>query len=173
MGRRPASAMPIAAPVMASSDSGVPKTRSGPYFASKPRVVPWIDLGSSTSRPKTSTAGSRAISWSVASRIASTYEIARGGATFRCAGLTVNGTAIHSPRSAANGRRGNLSIREYVLKQLTGLRIVAFRRVGEHCRDFGFHCILDALSLRRRHEPGDAPELVAFAPRPGFLCGPV
>ena len=35
IGRSPANAMPIAAPVMASSDSGVPKTRSGPYFSSE------------------------------------------------------------------------------------------------------------------------------------------
>ena len=36
IGRSPARAMPMAAPVMASSDSGVPKTRSGPYFCEQP-----------------------------------------------------------------------------------------------------------------------------------------
>ena len=35
IGRSPARAMPMATPVMASSDSGVPKTRSGPYFSSQ------------------------------------------------------------------------------------------------------------------------------------------
>ncbi len=72
IGRRPASAMPTAAPVMASSDRGVPKTRSGPYSSSRPRVVPWMAFGSSASRPKRTTAGSRAISRAVASRTAST-----------------------------------------------------------------------------------------------------
>ncbi len=36
IGRSPARAMPMAAPVMASSERGVPKTRSGPYLASSP-----------------------------------------------------------------------------------------------------------------------------------------
>src|SRR5580698_9166395 len=69
--------MPMAAPVMASSESGVPKTRSGPSFCSNPLVVPWIALGSSTSSPKTMTDESRSISWSVASRTASVYERVR------------------------------------------------------------------------------------------------
>src|SRR5581483_1710478 len=75
MGRSPASAMPMAAPVMASSARGVPNTRSGPYFCCRPLVVPWMALGSSTSSPKMMTDVSRAISWSVASRTASVYEI--------------------------------------------------------------------------------------------------
>src|SRR5258708_6389187 len=72
IGRNPARAMPTATPVMASSESGVPKTRSGPYLSVRPRVVPRMAFGSSTSRPKSSTFSSRAISWSVASRMAST-----------------------------------------------------------------------------------------------------
>src|SRR5258706_6535519 len=74
IGRNPASAMPTAAPVIASSERGVPKTRSDPYFSARPRVVPRIAFGSSTSSPNSSTFASRAISWSVASRIASTYD---------------------------------------------------------------------------------------------------
>ena len=45
IGRRPARAMPTAAPVMASSDSGVPKTRSGPYFSSQAAGRPLDGLG--------------------------------------------------------------------------------------------------------------------------------
>ena len=40
MGRYPAMAMPIATPVMASSDSGVSKQRAGPNFLCRPMVVP-------------------------------------------------------------------------------------------------------------------------------------
>src|SRR5262245_26009710 len=83
IGRSPARAMPIAAPVMASSDRAVPTTRSEPYFSTRPRVVPWMALGSSTSRPKTTTDGSRAISWSAASRTASTQESVRGSLVAR------------------------------------------------------------------------------------------
>ena len=43
-GRMPAIAAPIATPVMASSDSGVPNTRSGPNSCTRPRVEPWIAL---------------------------------------------------------------------------------------------------------------------------------
>ena len=39
-GRSPAIAAPIATPVIASSESGVLKTRSGPNLAASPRVVP-------------------------------------------------------------------------------------------------------------------------------------
>ena len=39
IGRSPASAIPMAAPVIASSDRGVPKTRSGPCRSTRPSVV--------------------------------------------------------------------------------------------------------------------------------------
>src|ERR1044071_1180760 len=67
----------MATPVMASSESGVPNTRSGPNFSNSPRVVPWIAFGSSTSKPNRITDESRAISCSVASRTASTYDSSR------------------------------------------------------------------------------------------------
>src|SRR5258708_36271586 len=67
----------MATPVIASSESGVPNTRAAPYFSTSPRVVPWMAFGSSTSRPKRMTEASRSISWSVASRMASTYDNGR------------------------------------------------------------------------------------------------
>ena len=45
IGRSPARAMPMATPVMASSDSGVPKTRSGPYFSDQAARRPLDRLG--------------------------------------------------------------------------------------------------------------------------------
>lgn len=72
IGRIPAMAAPMATPVIASSDKGVVKMRSGPKRSSRPRVDPWIALWSSTSRPKTKTLSSRAISWDTASARAST-----------------------------------------------------------------------------------------------------
>src|ERR1039458_10342286 len=45
-------AAPIATPVMASSESGVLKTRSLPKRCCRPRVEPCIALWSSTSRPR-------------------------------------------------------------------------------------------------------------------------
>ncbi len=43
-GRIPAIAAPIATPVIASSESGVVNTRSGPKRSTRPRVDPWIAL---------------------------------------------------------------------------------------------------------------------------------
>jgi hypothetical protein len=77
IGRRPASAAPMATPVMPSSASGVSKTRSSPYLSWRPRVVPHIPLASSMPWPSTMTRGSAAISWSIASRIASLHLITR------------------------------------------------------------------------------------------------
>src|SRR3989344_3459938 len=68
MGCRPAIAEPTARPVSAASEVGVSRMRSG-YFCLRPLVVPPAPCG--TPRPITYTEGSAAITWSVASRMAS------------------------------------------------------------------------------------------------------
>src|SRR6185437_12906351 len=80
--------MPMAAPLIASSERGVPKTRSGPKRSRRPRVVPWIAFGSSTSSPKTITDSSRSISCSAASRTASTNDSVRSTASRERFGLS-------------------------------------------------------------------------------------
>ena len=69
-GRSPVTAAPNAAPAIASSEIGVSKTRSGPCFSCSPGVVMNTPPGAATSSPKKTTAGSRSISSSSASRIA-------------------------------------------------------------------------------------------------------
>src|SRR5437667_5375758 len=61
-GLSPEIAAPKAAPVIASSDNGVPKHRSLPNFSTRPLVLPKMRLWSGTSRPKTKTEGSASIS---------------------------------------------------------------------------------------------------------------
>src|SRR3989338_6354736 len=61
-------AEPTARPVSAASEVGVSRMRSG-YFCLRPLVVPPAPCG--TPRPITYTDGSAAITWSVASRMAS------------------------------------------------------------------------------------------------------
>src|SRR5438105_369266 len=158
IGRNPASAMPIAAPVIASSDSGVPKTRSGPYFSTSPRVVPWIAFGSSTSSPNTITEESRAISWSVASRTASTKERVRSSpGPLPNPSPTGRRAFVFSPFP---GREGGWGVRFRLLSLMRGegisflLEDVAheFGRVGERARlgeregirQFLFNLVLNA-----------------------------
>jgi hypothetical protein len=69
-GRRPHTAAPNAAPVMASSEIGVSKTRSSPCAACSPGVAANTPPGLATSSPKKTTRSSRASSSSSASRIA-------------------------------------------------------------------------------------------------------
>src|SRR4051812_40601743 len=83
-GRSPPTALPKAAPAMASSEIGVSNTRSGPCFSCRPPVTANTPPGAATSSPKKITASSRASSSSRASQIASrksssaTLELRRG-----------------------------------------------------------------------------------------------
>src|SRR4051812_36174952 len=148
--------MPIAAPVIASSERGVPKTRSGPYFSSSPRVVPWIDFGSSTSRPNTTTFGSRAISRSAASRTASTKESVRSAA-----GRGKRSTAFSTSRGDGIG-----VLLVDVAHEFGRDREGAGPREREGGRDLGVHLGLDAGPLVRgellpepAHRVGGDPRL--------------
>ncbi len=142
IGRSPARAMPMAAPVIASSDSGVPKTRSAPYFSGRPSVVPWIAFGSSTSSPNRTTFGSRAISRSVASRIASTNERTRSPV------FVVREAARSSRRQAANSSASSVKMSRH-----------QFARVRERAR-------LRELERGGRSRPPPPPRS-AFARRAG------
>src|SRR5260221_2344601 len=62
-GRSPAWAAPTAIPTKAVSDTGVSKTRDSPNSRWRPRVAPKTPPRRPTSSPKTTTEGSRAISW--------------------------------------------------------------------------------------------------------------
>src|SRR5690242_4515187 len=146
--------MPMAAPVMASSDSGVPKTRSGPYLSASPRVVPWIAFGSSTSRPKTITAGSRAISWSAASRTASTNDSVRSemGAALR--------TALSRTRGEGIG-----FLLEDVRREFRRRGERARFREGEGVREFLLDLILNAHPVARGKRVRQLSQRVGGDPR--------
>src|SRR5260221_8790668 len=134
--------MPTAAPVMASSASGVPNTRSGPYLSTSPRVVPRMALGSSTSRPKRMTELSRSISRSCASRTASTNASVR----------VASAGAIHVRPELVRGREG------------------ARLREGEGLGDFRFDFPFDAPPLVGRKHAAQARDLVAAHPGIGFVA---
>src|SRR4051812_33434837 len=70
-GRRPATALPNAAPASASSEIGVSNTRSAPCFSISPGVTANTPPAAATSSPKKITESSRASSSSSACRIAS------------------------------------------------------------------------------------------------------
>src|SRR3954470_3200066 len=70
-GRSPATALPNAAPAIASSEIGVSKTRSAPCFSISPGVTANTPPAAATSSPKKITESSRASSSSIACRIAS------------------------------------------------------------------------------------------------------
>ena len=74
-GRFPDTAAPNAAPVIASSEIGVSKTRLAPYFSYSPGVAAKTPPAAATSSPKKITLSSRASSSSSASRIASRNSI--------------------------------------------------------------------------------------------------
>src|SRR2546421_2213909 len=160
IGRSPARAMPTAAPVIASSDSGVPNTRPGPYFSSRPRVVPWIAFGSSTSRPKTITFGSRAISRSAASRTASTNDSVRPAAARLATLPAARGEGIDFLLEDVRGEFGDVRERA---------------ALGERERggDLGLHLAFDRGPLGGREFGGEPADRVSFDPRPALGRGPV
>src|SRR5260370_11228050 len=168
MGRRPARAMPTAAPVMASSDSGVPKARCGPYFSARPRVVPWMAFGSSTSRPNRTTDGSRAISWSVASRTASTKESVRGETA--CRGPAVRPCWRGRSVEAGDGMGFLL---EDVAGQLLGAGERAVLGEGEGRGHLAADLLLDRGPRLGAQRLGQAAQRVGGEPRPGLLLGAV
>src|SRR5580658_5166227 len=164
---------------MASSERGVPKTRSAPYFSTNPRVVPWMAFGSSTSRPKTITDRSRSISWSVASRTASTYESVRSTFASRGPPLTASrgesisfitvGVMSGSPLQ----REGFGSGVEDVGRQLGQVRERARLGKGDRFFDFLVDFRFDLLAFASRQKFGQPFDLVVFDPRLGLLASPV
>jgi hypothetical protein len=70
-GRRPVSAAPMAQPVMAASEMGVSRTRSGPNCSSSPSVTPKAPPYVPMSSPSSTTLGSCSIACRSASRTAS------------------------------------------------------------------------------------------------------
>src|SRR5260370_24094767 len=141
IGRKPAMAAPIATPVIASSDSGVSNTRPGPNFSASPRVVPLMPLWSSTPRPNSTTDGSRPITWSVASRIASTYD----------------------------SRRSSVLVRIDMRPQLLIGRVRTCIGERERVGDLILHLLFDARPQGRRQKGSGPLHLVVFQPRPSFV----
>ena len=74
-GRRPATALPNAAPGSASSEIGVSKTRSVPCFSTRPGVTANTPPATATSSPKKTTRSSRASSSSSAWQIAAEVDL--------------------------------------------------------------------------------------------------
>ena len=74
-GRRPLTAEPNAAPASASSEMGVSKTRSAPYFSYRPGVTAKTPPASATSSPKNTTRSSAASASSSASLTAERKSI--------------------------------------------------------------------------------------------------
>ncbi len=78
-------AAPTPTPQKVASEMGVSRTRSAPKRSSRPWVVPKMPPVRATSSPITNTAGSRSISWCMASLSACTNVISRspgaGGAS--------------------------------------------------------------------------------------------
>src|SRR5262249_17933945 len=129
---------------MASSDSGVLKTRCGPKRCCNPSVDPWMALWSSTSSPNRKTRSSRSISSSTASRRASTERSSRG--------------PVPSITAAPDGLGVDMSM------QLRGVR--EWTRFGERdcvC-NFAFYIIVDRLLAHRFEPPTDFDYLVALQP---------
>ena len=71
MGLRPVAALPTAAPMMAPSEIGVSRTRSGPNSSIMPALTPKQPPKAPTSSPNRSTLGFSRIRMDMASRIAS------------------------------------------------------------------------------------------------------
>ena len=115
-GRSPEIAAPNAAPVSASSEIGVSKTRSRPYFSYSPGVTANTPPASATSSPKKMTRSSAASSSSSASRRAVRKSIVvissllesidrgRGQADARAAAADARGTVRRRRRRWRGGR---------------------------------------------------------------------
>src|SRR5215207_2104610 len=70
IGRIPSTAAPMPSPMNAVSEIGVSSTRSGPNRSSSPAVELKMPPYFPTSSPRTTTAGSRSISWAMPSTMA-------------------------------------------------------------------------------------------------------
>ena len=78
-GLEPAIAAPHASPTKPRSQIGVSRSRSAPYLANSPTVVPKLPPRAPMPSPRTKIRGFTLISWSSASSVAATYEISRPG----------------------------------------------------------------------------------------------
>src|SRR5215475_5612730 len=100
-GRMPRSAAPTATPVMAFSDTGMSRTRRGPYLSASPRVEPNTAAASGAPSPRTITRGSLAMDRSSAS--------ARAWTNLSCrvvpAGLMSTSRGVQVGRELIAGRK--------------------------------------------------------------------
>src|SRR2546423_223927 len=173
-GRSPVAAAPTAAPMNPDSEIGVSSTRSRPYFLTRPLVTPRTPPQASsssnpgtvappaTSSPIRITDGSRAISWSRLSLIASRKV------------SVLTATAI-SQDSSIFSAIGDVDVGQGILGR--GQRA----RLGE--RDGRVHLRIrlpvDALDIRRRQKPAvhrlsrEHRQRVVLAVRRRLLGGPV
>ena len=104
MGRASASASPTPRPVIACSEMGVSRTRSGPKRSLSPVETPKTPPPSATSSPKRRIRSSAAIAWWCASLRAPAYERIRfSSASVLGGGVSCHGSSQKTPAVSISG----------------------------------------------------------------------